>query len=445
MELEQLKWHTETRLVKDLIPYKHNPRYLTDAQKTQLLASLENFDLVEIPAADLDNTLIAGHQRVMILLELGRGEEEIDVRFPNRKLTEEEFKEYNIRSNANTGSWDLKLLKENFDLEFLKDVGLDYDKAKKINNIIEKLDPFLPVDEVNEVTEPSERKALVQVGDIFEINGHRLICGDSTRAEVLQQLMDGKQAQMCFTDPPYNVKIDSIVNLGKTQHREFKMASGEMTPEEFTEFLKSSLRNIHDNVCPGAIIYVCMDWKHIYEIIIAGRDTMDEMKQLIVWSKDNGGMGTFYRSKHELIFVYKKNGEHINNFGLGEKGRYRTNVWEYAGVNSFTNRAKPNQGGTTNVGDLEYHPTVKPVLMVADAILDCSHDGHIILDIFGGSGTTLISAEQTGRLAYLVEFDEKYIEVIIRRYAAYLRQLGKEIEFKHINGHLTIQSIIDNV
>lgn len=220
---------------------------------------------------------------------------------------------------------------------------------------------------------------------------------------------------MIFTDPPYNVKINNIVNSGKVKHQEFKMASGEMNEKEFIDFLTSVFNNLVLFSKNGSIHYQCMDWKHIYEIITAGRNSYTELKNLCIWNKDNGGMGTFYRSKHELIFVFKNGTEkHINNFELGQNGRYRTNVWDYAGVNSFTNRERI---GNKSIGhsDLEYHPTVKPVTMVADAILDCSNANDIILDAFGGSGTTMIACEQMKRKGYLIELDPKYCQVIIDR------------------------------
>jgi DNA modification methylase len=217
---------------------------------------------------------------------------------------------------------------------------------------------------------------------------------------------------MVFTDPPYNVKIDGHVGGGgKIKHREFAMASGEMSQDQFTRFLTEVLGNMAAASCDGSIHFVCMDWRHMSELMAAGARVYDELKNLVVWTKTNGGMGTFYRSRHELIFVFKKGtSAHINTFGLGETGRYRTNVWEYPGINTFRNDRDD---------ELAMHPTVKPVALVADAIKDVSRRGRIVLDASGGSGTTLIAAEKTGRKARLLELDPAYCDVICRRFEAY--------------------------
>lgn len=199
------------------------------------------------------------------------------------------------------------------------------------------------------------------------------------------------------------------------------MASGEMTESEFIDFLTMVFKNLVAVSKDGSIHYQCMDWKHIYEIMVAGRSAYSEFKQLCVWNKNNGGMGTFYRSKHELIFVFKNGtAKHTNNFNLGQYGRYRSNVWDYDGVNSFSNRERVKKEDGREVSGanelLEMHPTVKPIQLVADAVLDCSTQGDLILDTFGGSGTTLIACEQTDRRCAMMELDPKYVDTIIRRW-----------------------------
>ena len=193
--------------------------------------------------------------------------------------------------------------------------------------------------------------------------------------------MGAEQADLVFTDPPYNVKIDgNVCGLGSVKHREFAFASGEMNSAQFTAFLTDTLGNVAGAMRDGAIAFVCMDWRHMGELVAAGDAAFTELKNLVVWNKTNGGMGAFYRSKHELIFVFKQGtAEHTNSFGLGETGRYRTNVWDYAGISSI-------QAGRSD--ELAMHPTVKPVAMIADAIRDCSKRGQIVLDAFGGSGST---------------------------------------------------------
>jgi 16S rRNA G966 N2-methylase RsmD len=213
---------------------------------------------------------------------------------------------------------------------------------------------------------------------------------------------------MVFTDPPYNVPIEGHVSgLGKVQHREFAMASGEMSVAEFTGFLRIVFQNLAVASSNGSIHFVAMDWRHMAEVLEAGQGTYSELKNLCVWAKTNGGMGSLYRSQHELIFVFKAGTPaHVNNVELGRHGRYRTNVWTYAGANTFS---------ATRDDDLAMHPTVKPVAMVADAILDCSKRKGIVLDAFAGSGTTLVAAHRTGRRGYGIELDPLYCDVILRR------------------------------
>lgn len=244
---------------------------------------------------------------------------------------------------------------------------------------------------------------------------HRLLCADSTSARSYDDLLGlgrerGREdVDLVFTDPPYNVPIAGHVSgLGKMAHREFAMASGEMSEAEFTTFLHTIFAECARVSSDGSIHFVCMDWRHMSEVLGAAQGVYSGLKNLCVWNKDNAGMGSLYRSKHELVFVFKKGEEpHVNNVNLGAAGRYRTNVWDYPGVNSFSGR-----------DDLDMHPTVKPVSLVADAIRDCSHRGGIVLDPFGGSGTTLIAAERTKRKARLIEIDPHYCDTTVRRWQA---------------------------
>jgi DNA modification methylase len=241
--------------------------------------------------------------------------------------------------------------------------------------------------------------------------------------------MAGERAQMVFTDPPYNVPIDGHVGgLGKTRHREFLMGAGEMTSREFIDFLTTTFGHLAKSSADGSIHFVSMDWRHMAEVLKAGELVYSELKNLMVWVKDNGGMGTFYRSRHELIFAFKSGtAPHLNSFELGQHGRYRTNVWEYRGVNSF----KANR-----MEELALHPTVKPVAMIADAIKDVSERGGIVLDCFGGSGSTLIAAHKTGRRARLMELDPVYVDRIIRRWQAFAKD-----EAVHAESGLSFNSL----
>ena len=251
-------------------------------------------------------------------------------------------------------------------------------------------------------------------GDLWQLRDHRLLCGDATSATDYSRLMAGQLAGMLFADPPYNVRITSVQGRGKIKHHEFVKASGELSRPEFIRFLKQFLRLAAEHSVKGSIHFVCFDWRHTIEIATAGEEVFGKPKNLVVWSKTNAGQGTFYRSQHQLIFVFK-NGDapHINNFELGQHGRRRSNVWVYPGVNTF------RKG---RFDDLSIHPTVKPVAMVADAMRDCSRRRDIVLDPFMGSGTTIMAAERVGRRAYGLEFDPLYVDAAVRRWQAFTKQ-----------------------
>jgi DNA modification methylase len=223
-------------------------------------------------------------------------------------------------------------------------------------------------------------------------------------------LLGRERVQMVITDPPFNVAIAGHVRNSGTSHREFIEASGEMSEEEFTGFLRRFLFHLKHVTGDGAIIYVFIDHAHSLELQVAAYPFFGKQKNLCVWAKDAAGMGSFYRSQHELVYVFKNGtAPHINNFNLGEKGRYRTNVWNYPGANTGPDRREA----------LEIHPTVKPVSMFVDAMLDCSHRGGVVLDCFGGSGTAVLAAERTGRSARVMELDPLYVDLIARRWQAY--------------------------
>jgi DNA modification methylase len=244
---------------------------------------------------------------------------------------------------------------------------------------------------------------VTRMGDLWQLGRHRLICGDARKADDYDRLLAGETVDLIFTDPPYNVPIDGhVCGSGRIRHREFAMGVGEMSTSSFTDFLTETLGAAAKRCRDGAIAFVCMDWRHMNELLAAGQATFSELKNLCIWNKTNGGMGSFYRSKHELVFVFKVGtAPHVNSFGLGDTGRYRTNVWDYPGISSM---------GAGRMEDLAMHPTVKPTALVADAIRDCSLRGDIVLDIFGGSGTTLTAAETCGRSARLIEFDPAYCD-----------------------------------
>jgi DNA modification methylase len=248
-------------------------------------------------------------------------------------------------------------------------------------------------------------------------------CGSALEAEAYRILMQEDRAAMVFTDPPYNVPIDGHVGgLGTIRHREFAMAAGEMDEAQFTDFLARALGLLAGHSVDGALHFICMDWRHMGELLAAGRRAYTELKNLCVWTKDNPGMGSLYRSQHELVFVFKHGREpHRNHIQLGRYGRNRSNVWSYPGVNSFS-----RSGSEGNL--LALHPTVKPVALVADALRDCSSRGEIVLDAFLGSGTTLIAAERTGRICHGLELDPLYVDTAVRRWQALTGQHARHAE-----------------
>lgn len=248
-----------------------------------------------------------------------------------------------------------------------------------------------------------------KLGDVFQLGRHLVTCGDATDPQVIARVVGERRVQTVVSDPPYNVKIaGNVSGLGSNKHAEFAMGSGEFDKTQFIDFLARAIRATQPGLVDGALLYLFMDWRHIAELVAASEAAELSYLNLLVWAKTNAGMGSFYRSAHELVGVFKHGtAPHLNNVELGRHGRNRTNLLSYPGVNTFTkgrNKA------------LELHPTVKPVALLADLILDSSAPGDIILDPFGGSGTTLIAAERTDRAACLVEIDPGYVDVIVKRF-----------------------------
>jgi DNA modification methylase len=266
-------------------------------------------------------------------------------------------------------------------------------------------------DEPEDVVPPVGERAVTRPGDIWIFTGkHRLLCDDSRTANFARLMRNGV-ARMCISDPPFNLEIPALVGRGRTKHRNFAMASGEMSSAEFTSFLVDGHGQAVQNLADGSLCYICMDWRHESEILAAGAKLFDVPPvALVVWAKTNPGQGALYRSAHELIYVFKKgNAPHQNNIELGRYGRNRSNVWSYPGANSF------RKG---RMADLAAHPTVKPIMLVADAIKDCTRRNDIVIDPFVGSGTTILAAERVGRLAFGIEIDPLYVDTAIRRWIA---------------------------
>ncbi len=414
-----------------LKPHARNARTHSKKQIDQIARSIQKFGFTNPILIDEQDRIIAGHGRVEAAKSLGLTQ--VPVLLLDG-MSEADRRAYIIADNrlAELAGWDRELL--GLELGDLSAMVPDFD-FDVIGFDVAEIEALLNgVDEkevVEDTAEEPEQKAspVTRPGDMWQLGGHRLICGDSTKGEVFEKLMGDELAQMVFTDAPYNVPVNGhICGLGKVQHDEFVMGAGEMSRAEFTDFLARVMGNLAAYSVDGSIHYQCMDWRHMGEMLEAGERVYDSLRNLVVWNKDNGGMGTFYRSKHELIFVFRKgSAAHINNFELGQHGRYRTNVWDYAGVNSL--KADRNE-------ELAMHPTVKPVKMVADAMLDCSRHGGIVLDAFSGSGTTIIAAEQTGRLGRAVEMDPRYVDVAVRRWQKLTGQkailCGSDLSFDEI-------------
>ena len=392
-----------------LAPYQGNARTHSAKQIQQIADSIRQFGFLNPVLVDGKSRIIAGHGRVAAAKKLNL--ETVPV-VKIDGLSEAQIKAYVIADNrlAELAGWDESILA--IELQHLSSLDLDFDlsltgfEPPKIDLLIQGLATELPLEAPRLIT---PGPAITRSGDLWQLGDHQLICGNALEQGTYHSLFQGEKAHMVFTDPPYNVPIAGHVSgLGKAQHTEFAMASGEMNQLQFTAFLSQFMHLAVQYSLDGSIQFICMDWRHMAEVLRAGSDNYTEFKNLCVWNKSNGGMGSLYRSKHELVFVYKNGtAAHINNIELGTHGRYRTNVWDYGGQSSLTAERQET---------LAMHPTVKPVQMVADAIMDCSHRGGIILDPFGGSGTTLIAAEQTGRKARLIELEPKYVDVTIRRW-----------------------------
>jgi hypothetical protein len=389
-----------------------NARFHKPAQIKQIARSIEAFAFNVPILADRDGKIIAGHGRFLACQILGWTEIPV-IRLDH--LTPEQARAFAIADNrlSETSTWDEAVLARHLkdlsliDLDFKLDaIGFS---MGEIDLKIEGLEMRTPQEDPDEAPVPAG-PAVAKMGDLWNLGDHRILCGDSLEAASYERLMGADRAAMIFTDPPYNVPIEGHVSgKGKAHHREFAMATGEMTEAEFVAFLTTVCGHMATWSADGALHYVCMDWAHIFALISAGRTTYDGLINICVWAKPNGGMGGLYRSAHEMVAVFKHGrASHRNNVQLGRFGRNRTNVWSYAGSNGF------GRGGDADLTAL--HPTPKPVAMVADAILDVTARRDVILDPFLGSGSTLIAAEQKGRICRGLEMDPLYVDLTIRRW-----------------------------
>lgn len=405
--LEKLK--ITYSLVSELKENKQNPRTHSEKQIKKLEKSIETFGFNVPLVVDKDNVIISGNAVYRAAKNLGLKE------VPTVKiehLTGAKRKAFILAVNkiAEESGWDNAILRSDFQILIEEEFDLSVTGFEIGEIDVLMLDPEGEGEQEEDedpFADESEIPERVKAGDVWQLGRHKLICGDSMKDAVLKALTNGKKADMAFCDPPYNVKVNGNV-CAQGKHEEFAMASGEMTEAEFTGFLNSAMTNLVNYTTDGSIHFICMDWKHVKEMVFAADGLYSELKNICVWDKGSGGMGSLYRSQHEFIFVFK-NGKasHTNNVELGKHGRCRTNVWQYPGVRA----SNPD-----SLEDLKLHPTVKNLAMVADAILDCSNPNQIVLDTFAGSGTTLLAAEKTKRIAYCVEYEPHYCDIILYRW-----------------------------
>jgi len=412
---ERIQMKIDYTRVCELRPYPNNARTHSKKQVRQIANSIARFGFCNPVLIDDAKQIVAGHGRAEAAKLLG-----IDA-VPTCRLShlsEADKRAYILADNklAEKAGWDKQLLA--IELQCLIDLDVEIEltgfEMPEIDIILEdarEADGASSGPE-DSVPQHSSGPAVTRTGDLWLLGNHRLLCADARDEAAYDRLLEGAKAEFVFTDPPYNVAIDgNVCGLGRIRHREFAMGCGEMSEPEFTTFLQTIFDRLTEHTIDGSIHQICMDWRHMWEMLAAGRQVYSELKNLCIWNKTNAGMGSFYRSKHELVFVWKSGSAgHVNNFELGQHGRNRTNVWDYAGVNTMR---------AGRLEELAMHPTVKPIALVADAIKDCSRRGGLVLDPFCGSGTILIAAERTGRKARALEVDSTYVDVGVRRWQSY--------------------------
>jgi DNA modification methylase len=398
--------------IGDVRPSADNPRIHSRQQIRAIAKSIKAFGFAAPLLIDKNKQIIAGHGRYEAakFLEL----RQVPCIFLDR-LTEAQAKAYRLADNQlNTRSvWDDKMVA--LQLKELAEMALDFD-IEAIGFELPELDFRIASLDEPDATDRADEFALASgpsvsvLGDLWLLGDHRLYCGNALEDASYTVLMNGEKAAGAFIDCPYNLKIDGHVGgKGRIKHREFAMATGEMSKATFADFLIAGLKPIGAHTIPGAVVFSCIDWRSVEEMLAAGKAAAFDLLNICVWVKSNGGMGSFYRSRHELVMVFR-NGttSHQNNVQLGRHGRNRANVWNYPGVNTFGRK------GTENL--LSMHPTCKPIAMVADAIMDCTGRGDIVLDSFLGSGTTILAAERTGRRGYGIELDPLYVDTAVERW-----------------------------
>jgi DNA modification methylase len=403
-----------------------NPRLHPSAQIDAIARSIEAFGFNAPILVDKASRIVAGHGRLEAAKRLRLAEAPV-IRLEH--LNEQQAKAYMLADNKLTdrSSWDDR--KVAIVLKELSDIALDFEiettgfEPPEIDLRIQSLDPPDESTDSADEFEALDDPPVSRPDDLWILGAHRLLCGNALDPQTYEALLGGEKAAAVFTDPPYNVPVRGHVSgKGARKHREFPMAAGELTEDEFCRFLSDAFDLMLSHSVDGATFFACMDWRHLLEIVNAIRALDCELLNLCVWAKTNGGMGSLYRSRHELVFVFGRHGvTRVNNVELGKHGRNRTNVWNYPGMNSFARRGRTR--------GLDLHPTVKPIAMVSDAILDVTQRGDIVLDPFCGSGTTILAAERTGRRGFAIELDPGHVDTAIGRWERLTNQTAV-----HANG-----------
>ena len=414
-DLAALRLQIEYRSPAALMRRNRIARKHPQDQIERIARSIGTFGFVMPVLVDRAGFLVTGHARTEAAILAGLTE------IPTicvDHLTEAEARAFALADNrlADLSSWDDDIVR--LEIEDLSSLDISGDLGFDLGVIgfnTAEIDVILSGEQGNGAVEEAvelpatDTLAVSRVGDLWQLGRHRILCGNALDPEIYALLLGDEVVVLVCVDPPYGVPISGHVS-GTGRHREFVMGSGEMSKAEFSDFLGSAITAMAANVTDGGILMMFMDWRHVSQLIVAGEATGLRLINLCVWNKTNAGMGSLYRSKHELVCIFKKGtAPHINNVELGKYGRYRTNVWDFAGVNTF------RKGRDADLAD---HPTVKPTPLIMEAIRDVTRHGDIVLDPFGGSGSTLLAAEKTGRRARLIELDPLYVDVAIRRWQA---------------------------
>lgn len=408
-----LEWATEKRRVDDLLPHKKSPRKISKEQTERLKESLEKFNLVEIPAIDTDGTILAGHQRIKVLQLLGRGQEVIDVRVPNRKLTKEEVDWYLVGSNAIHGEWDFELLK-GFDIELLADLGFEQKELDNIWNTDISDKSFDAEKELKNIKE-----TIVKTGDVIELGKHRLICGDSTKPETLQKLFGDEQASMIMSDPIYNIAIDYNAGIGGKQS--YGGTVNDSKPdEEYKMFLKASMESALAVTGENAHVFYWSDQTYIWLVQVLYRELGIINKRVCLWLKNgqNPTPGVAFNKAYEPCTYGTRGKPYV------VKGVNKLN--EVMNVDMTTGNDLMEEvfdhitvWPEKRLSSKEYeHSTMKPPEVYEKAIRRCTRMNDIILDSFSGSGSTIMAAEKLKRRVYAVEIEPVFCELAMRRYEA---------------------------